>query len=336
MTTRPAPSPVALAARHGAGLRASAQAVQVMVPREVGLALKTTGPVAAWALVDGRHPDRPTELVNWGLIDCDLGATQRDRFRAISAEMARLHPTLAELAVGLPANHQVGVAYHGPSGAMGGLGDRMRDDDTMSFISPSSGTHIKALCAMANELCEELLEVCGVTHLRIATDGSVQRGRRGAGAGWVSSWGDFGCTPVDTSSIVVAEVVAIGNALADLPPGVTRVTVRVDSREAIAIANQALRVGATGGSLRVPAKAHAAAVRIHEAGRKVPVALKWVRGHSGDLMNETADRLAVMARRTAAADLSEEAVEGMAAGIMDDYYATANGVGGFVLLAQAA
>lgn len=336
MTTHLAPSPVALAARHGAGLRASAQAVQVMVPREVGLALKTTGTVAAWALIDGRFPELPMRLVNWGLIDCPLGATQRDRFRAISAEMARLHPTLAELAADLPASHQVGVAYHGPSGAMGGLGEVMRGDDTMSFISPSSGAHIKALCTMANQLCEELLEASGVTHLRIATDGSVQRGRRGAGAGWVNSWGDFGHLPVDASDIVVAEVAAIADALAHLPRGATRVTVRVDSRHAIAVASQALRVGPTGGPVRVPAKAHAAAVRIHEVGKKVPVALKWVRGHNGDLMNETADRLAVMARRTAAAHLSEDAIEGMAAGIMDDYYGTVNGVGGYVQLAAAA
>lgn len=336
MTTHLAPSPVALAARHGAGLRASAHAVQVMTPREVGLAVKATGPVAAWALIDGRHLDQPPRLVNWGLIDCQLGESQRQRFRRISAEMAQLHPVLAELAVGLPTNHQVGLGYHGPSGAMGGLGDLMRDDDTMSFISPSAGPRIKALCSAANELCEELLKVSGTSHLRVATDGSVQRGRRGAGAGWVNSWGGYGHAPVDTSDIVVAEVVAIGNALADLPRGVTRVTVRVDSREAIAIATQGLKHGATSGAVRVPAKAHAAVVRIHDTGKKVPVDLKWVRSHNGDLMNETADRLAVMARRTAQARLAAEVVDEMAGRIMDDYYTTANGVGGFVQLAAAA
>lgn len=336
MSIHLAPSPVALAARHGAGLRASAEAVQSVVHREVALTLKVCGPLAAWALVDGRFPDQPDRLVNWGVIEGRLGESDRDRFRRISARTSQLHPVLSELAADLPDGHNLGVAFHGPAGALGHIADLMRGNETMSFISSHAGERVRVLSAAATELVDTLLESTGVTHLHVATDGSVQRGRRGAGAGWVDSWGRFGYDLVDTREIVVAEVVAIANALTDMPRGVTKVTVRVDSRDAIAIAQQALEHGSTSGPVRIPAKAHHAATKIHEVGKKIPVDIDWVRGHSGDLMNETADRLAVMVRRTCQAGLQVETAEEVAARIMGDYYAAANGDGGHAHLAAAA
>ena len=300
----------------GCGLRASAEAVQAMVPHEVFLAVQLAGPVAAWALVDA-----DARLVNWGLVVTDIRASEADRFRHVSAKLAELYPALQRLGVGLPAGHQIAVGFAGPGGALGGLGDLMRTDETLSFLA-ASGCRLKALRAVAAELCAELLEVSGSTHLVVATDGSVRRGRRGAGAGWVSSWGDYGCLPVDTSSILVAEVAAIAHALSNAPSGATHVTVRSDSTCAIAIAVQALRFGATAGPLRVPAKAHTSAVRIHTAGQRLQVRLEWVRAHAGDPMNETADRLAVLARRSHHADVDPAVVAETAAAIAGEHLAT--------------
>ena len=169
------------------------------------------------------------------------------------------------------------------------------------------------------------LTISGESRIVIATDGSVARGRRGAGAGWVDSWGGYGHAPVDSALIVVAEVAAIAHALSEVPRAATDVTVRVDSRAAIAIARQALEGGPGSGPIHTPAKAHGHAVRIYEVGKRVPVRLEWVHAHNGDLMNETADRLAVLARRTRAANLPPELVEEMAARIMDDHAAVGRG-----------
>ena len=155
MTTNLAPNPGTVAGRIGAGLRASALSVQVTVTREVGLAVRVAGPTAAWALVDGRFPDRPRQLVNWGLILCDPADDESTRFRRISGKIAKLHTTLVELGVDLPPTHQVGVAYVGPGGAVGGLGDLIRDDPAVAFVSPTAGSQVKALALEAADLCDE-------------------------------------------------------------------------------------------------------------------------------------------------------------------------------------
>jgi len=119
----------------------------------------------------------------------------------------------------------------------------MRDDPLMVAMSSTSSARTKTIAAVANDFCLELLQASGSTHLTLATDGSVERGRRSGGAGWVSSWGTYGLDPGDTSDITVAELVAISRALAHVPSAASRVTVRSDSRVAIALARQALRSG---------------------------------------------------------------------------------------------
>ena len=314
------PNPSALAGVHGTGLRASAEAVHAVVHREVGLSVRVAGPMAAWVLLDGRH-DGPTPLVNWGVVVSAAGETTRTRFKRLSTQIAALFPQLQAMAGELPAGHQVGVAFSGPPGALGALSDLMRDGDTMSFVSPSAGDRAKHLTVAGVELCDELLEVAGCTHVVVATDGSVERGRRGAGAGWVNSWGEYGHLKVDTSDIRVAEVAAIAHALSHTSKTATRVTVRADSRAAIAVAIQALRFGPTTGPVQVPAKMHQHVVAIHEAGKRLTVRVEWVRAHNGDPMNETADRLAVLARRAIRAQLDPAAVEETAQQIVADHLA---------------
>lgn len=301
----------------GFGLRASAESVVAMIPHEVFLAVQMAGPVAAWALVDGRTGQGV--LHNWGLISSSPQTSSADQYRRISREIAGLHPALTAMAVDLPEGHQIGVGYSGPGGALGGLCDLMRDDDHMSFLSSTTSGNLKGLGAQALQLCDELLRASGSTHLLVATDGSVDRGHRGAGAGWVTSWGAFGCSQVDTADILLAELEAIASALENVPRVVTRVSVRSDSRSAIAIVVQVLQVGPTAGPIRIPARGHSAAIRIAEAARRFQIRMDWVRAHQGDPMNETADRLAVLARRSIRAALTPDAVSAMANGIVEDH-----------------
>jgi ribonuclease HI len=82
-----------------------------------------------------------------------------------------------------------------------------------------------------------------------------------------------------------------------------------------------LRFGPVTGEVRVPTKARPYATRIHETGKRIQVRIEWVRGHSGDSMNETADRLAVLARRSVRAGLGREATEATATRIFADHLA---------------
>ncbi|MEU4590022.1 RNase H family protein [Micromonospora aurantiaca (nom. illeg.)] len=147
------------------------------------------------------------------------------------------------------------------------------------------------------------------TRLLVATDGSADGGRRReyrTGFGWLATdgtWGVGWCPqPAQLAGrdvAVVAELRAVYHAVAErLPTG--PVTVLVDSRSALDYLT-----GWAGGDRRMPrgylgSQKHTPMVtRLAELVAAHPGHLdaRWVRGHSGHLLNECADSLARLGRR---------------------------------------
>lgn len=127
----------------------------------------------------------------------------------------------------------------------------------------------------------------------VATDASVRRRRAPAAAAWVRPDGMFDTQLIDTADIAVAELAAITAAIEAHSRHRGGLTVRSDSREAIAMATSALAGGIDGRT----AAARRYQRRIVASPIRQAVRLEWVKGHRGDRLNETADALAVMARR---------------------------------------
>lgn len=157
----------------------------------------------------------------------------------------------------------------------------------------------------------------------VATDGSVRR--KHAGYGWLASSGDFGLggyrsSPkrIGVEPVLVAELLGIGAAICGLPD--RNVTVLTDSRSAIAMANRWKR-----GESVLPAgypDPHRAGPSLRSIQRHVHaehnrIELVWVRGHSGEPLNEGADALARLGSRFRRGDpdLDEEECDRRAAGI---------------------
>ncbi|WP_409328892.1 RNase H family protein [Trujillonella humicola] len=134
----------------------------------------------------------------------------------------------------------------------------------------------------------------------VATDASVghHRGTTTAGLAWVRADGSYGVTTVRTAVPLVAELSAIAWAAATIP-GTDPLHVVTDCRQGVRLLHGVLRHG----RLDVPAGTHgsgqvaAVCSRIAVLAQRRPLTVSWVRGHAGDPLNETADRLAVQARR---------------------------------------
>lgn len=144
--------------------------------------------------------------------------------------------------------------------------------------------------------------------VRVGTDGSYGRGGTVGGWGWITETGRYAFGHVDATDPLTAELAAIRAALGALSAR-TPLEVVADSRAALALLDRAQHAAHTGERLD-----HATGDRrVDRVVASLPgllrerdVTFRWVRGHSGDPLNEGADRLAVHARRSAQATMNPD------------------------------
>lgn len=141
-----------------------------------------------------------------------------------------------------------------------------------------------------------------LTPLTVATDASVGhvRGQALAGIAWVSAAGDYEIGVCPTRVPLVGELTAIQRALATADPR-RPLTLLVDCRPAIDALTTVVSSGRIPTAARIREDHRIARLlrQITVELRRRPVELTWVKGHSGDPLNDVADRLAVQARRCA-------------------------------------
>ena len=162
----------------------------------------------------------------------------------------------------------------------------------------------------------EAEEVRNRKPLHIATDAS--RGRNGAaGIAWISAEGRHASRMVDVNAIAEAEFLAIKYAIDDAMSREAnrKIVILSDSRKALgALSGKWLPHWATGNRLSQLNQMRAL-IRDHG------IQLKWVRGHSGDPLNELADRLAVHRRRCTDCSLPAEVIADREVRIIADGFA---------------
>ena len=153
-------------------------------------------------------------------------------------------------------------------------------------------------------------------HCTITTDASRGRNSAWLGHGWVLDFGHesqltLGQKASEGSSVLEGELRSIRYALQALRGiysgalyGPTRITVRSDSQLALRMLTEP--------GFEPPSSnrfCREETVRILGHTRFADVNFSWVRGHDGDPHNTAADRLAVLARRTCEARLTNDEVQ---------------------------
>ncbi|WP_149957178.1 ribonuclease HI [Zafaria cholistanensis] len=151
------------------------------------------------------------------------------------------------------------------------------------------------------------------SRLEIATDASVGRRTKWMGLGWIMDFGHglppvLGSRTTHRGGVLEGELRAIRHALAAarsasplVSIGKCAVTLRSDSKLALRmITAPGWEPPGSNGHCRVEVE------RIQQLSLHVDVEFRWVKGHAGDHLNGLADRLAVLARRKAEADLTKD------------------------------
>ena len=138
-------------------------------------------------------------------------------------------------------------------------------------------------------------ELANRPFIEAATDGSFSRGRLASGAScaWIREDGRFGMTVLDHGGILEAELLGIRMLLGEATSG-ERLRVFVDSKAALSCVTETVGEGRE----RQSNQAEDIVRTIHDLLKKVEVEFVWVKGHQGHPLNDGADRLAVLARRT--------------------------------------
>ncbi|WP_072689821.1 RNase H family protein [Rhodococcus marinonascens] len=163
--------------------------------------------------------------------------------------------------------------------------------------------------AAREELEREL--IAALPELTVATDASKSH-RRGVGVACVSEDGvRYQRMVPNVTTILEGELLAIELAIARFPD--RRLHILTDSRASLQHLGvlQAPRPLCAGGGVK------AAVDRIQESMRGREIRLSWVRGHSGHLLNETADRLALAVRRAHESGIPTETGQAIAQRIVE-------------------
>lgn len=130
----------------------------------------------------------------------------------------------------------------------------------------------------------------------IAVDGS--RSRDGAGAwAWITEDGAYDSGAGRYACILAAELTAILQALRANRRGSRPLHILCDSRDAIRNAQRVLAGERPASTVSNSVARVLSAIAREHAGANVTI--EWVKGHAGHPLNDRADRLAVLARRTA-------------------------------------
>jgi len=157
----------------------------------------------------------------------------------------------------------------------------------------------------------ELARIAALPELTVATDASKSR-RRGVGVACVSEEGNRHQRMVpNVKTVVAGELLAIELAIDRFTD--RRLHILTDSQSAL----QYLGVTHPDRPLPRDGEATAVADRIRHSLVGREVRFSWVRGHNGHLLNETADRLAVAARRAYEAGIPTETRRAIAEQIVE-------------------
>lgn len=125
--------------------------------------------------------------------------------------------------------------------------------------------------------------------VEVATDASIAlRGGRDAAIAYVSEFGDWSSKIIRTSNICLAELAAVELAIA-CTPSTRAMRIRTDSQFVAELLNDPARPA--------PQRYRKPRTKIMAAMKTRQIQVVWVRGHSGDQLNDAADRIAVLTRR---------------------------------------
>jgi ribonuclease HI len=249
---------------------------------------------SAWALcrdVDGEN----AQPVATGVIDGDIGDAERGRILTeVIDYLVVSEPIITGGLVDL---------YVFDTAARQTLRDLGGEFGPISVLARSQMRYREGWDRSGWRACLDLLggidseERAELSSRRIdaATDGSFSRGRLASGAScaWIREDGLFGMTVLEHGGILEAELFGIRQLLAAAAPG-ERLRVFVDSRNALSC------ILSTPGEGRERASNQAEDIvrSIHQLMEKLDVEFEWVKGHQGHPLNDGADRLAVLARRS--------------------------------------
>ena len=148
----------------------------------------------------------------------------------------------------------------------------------------------------------------------VACDGSHSASQKTGGWGFVSELGQYGQGSGKSLNSTYAELKAIELALKSVPGHGRELVFTVDSKEAIALLENGVKDS-------TPVRIRRLVARITLSPNFHRAKFQWVRGHSGDPLNEAANRLAIAARRNSDSGTSGEVARNVAQSILSEHLA---------------